>query len=303
MAKKEKKQQARTEDLWYMRPEEVDEDWVAAGWYVDPAGLKGRDLDTKTGTFVRETAQAYGSQEEPLSLEPQKNPNAGHRERLRERFRENQNFDGFQDHEILELLLTYGSPRRDTKLMAKELLGTYGNLKGVFEARPESLMRVENIGEIQATLISMMMPLTRALVQCEMVNPEQIANRRDLERYCLSLLMGKRAEEFWVICVNAQCRILGQRRIAQGSLSEVSAYPRMVMETVLDYNAHSVFFCHNHPGGTCAPSAEDIATTVQLQRILGGVEVMTLDHMIIAGGNAYSMAQHGDIEFGARGRR
>ncbi|MBQ9252002.1 MAG: DNA repair protein RadC [Clostridia bacterium] len=303
MAKKEKKQQTNSEDLWYMRPEKVDEDWVAEGWYVDPAELKGRDLDPKTGTFVRETAQAYGSQEESLSLEPQKNPNAGHRERLRERFRENQNFDGFQDHEILELLLTYGSPRRDTKLMAKELLGTYGNLKGVFEARPESLMRVENIGEIQATLISMMMPLTRALFQCEMVNPEQIANRRDLERYCLSLLMGKRAEEFWVICVNAQCRILGQRRIAQGSLSEVSAYPRMVMETVLDYNAHSVFFCHNHPGGTCAPSAEDIATTVQLQRILGGVEVMTLDHMIIAGGNAYSMAQHGDIEFGARGRR
>ena len=92
-------------------------------------------------------------------------------------------------------------------------------------------------------------------------------------------------------------------RIASGSVSEVSAYPRLVMETVLDYNAHSVFFCHNHPGGTCAPSAEDISTTLQLQRLLGGVDVMVLDHMIIAGANAYSMAQHGDIEFGARGRK
>ena len=90
-------------------------------------------------------------------------------------------------------------------------------------------------------------------------------------------------EEFWVICVNAQCRVLGQQLISTGSLSEVSAYPRLVMEAVLTYNAHSVFFCHNHPGGTCAPSQEDIASTLQLQRLLRGVDVMTLDHMIIAG--------------------
>ena len=164
-------------------------------------------------------------------------------------------------------------------------------------------MQVEGIGEIQATLISMMLPMTRVIRKCEMTSPRQIGNRKELENYCSGILMGKRIEEFWVICVNAQCRILGQRMISAGSLSEVSAYPRLVMETVLTYNAHSVFFCHNHPGGTCAPSSEDIATTLQLQRLLGGIDVMVLDHLIIAGADSYSMAQHGDIEFGARGRR
>ena len=262
-------------------------------WYVDPAVVK-----PASGTLREDASTAS-----PEKAEPDANPNAGHRGRLRERFREHQGFDGFSEHEILELLLTYGSPRKDTKMLAKTLLDTYGNLKGVFEARPEQLMGVEGVGEAQATLISMMLPLTRECLKCEMINPRQIGNRHELELYCKGMQMGKRIEEFWVICVNAQCRVLGQRKISAGSLSEVSAYPRLVMETVLAYNAHSVFFCHNHPGGTCAPSAEDIATTLQLQRLLSGVDVMVLDHMIVAGGSTYSMAQHGDIEFGARGRR
>ena len=79
--------------------------------------------------------------------------------RLRSRFRETQSFAGFSDHEILELLLTYGSPRKDTKQLAKNLLATFGNLKCVFEAKPEQLMQAEGVGEAQATLISMMLPL------------------------------------------------------------------------------------------------------------------------------------------------
>lgn len=264
-------------------------------WYVDPAKIRaGRK------TLREKTADALPAAED---REPA-NPNAGHRERLRERFRVSQGFDGFSKHEILELLLTYGSPRKDTKGVAKALLDAFdGSLKNVFEADPKQLMKTEGIGEIQATLISMVLPLTRICLQSEMENPRQIANRKELENYCKGIQMGKRIEEFWVICVNAQCRVLGRQRISTGSLSEVSAYPRLVMEAVLNYNAHSVFFCHNHPGGTCAPSAEDISTTLQLQRMLNGIDVMVLDHMIIAGGDSYSMAQHGDLEFGARGRR
>ena len=269
-------------------------------WYTDPGNARARSGEMKEAAWRDVSAEA--DQAGPAEGRAA-DRNAGHRERLRKRFRDKQGFDGFSDHEILELLLTYGSPRKDTKAMAKNLLETFGTLKGVFEALPQQLMQVEGVGEIQATLVSMMLPLTREVTRCEMNSPSQIANRRDLEAFCKSLLMGRRVEQFWVICVNAQCRILGQRRISEGSLSEVDAYPRLVMETVLAYNAHSVFFCHNHPGGTCAPSAEDIASTLQLQRLLGGIDVMVLDHMIIAGANAYSMAQHGDIEFGARGRR
>lgn len=268
-------------------------------WYIHPDRIR-----TETPKMREREENASAEEKDAAESETRTvYPNAGHRSRLRERFRENRGFEGFSEHEVLELIMTYGSPRKDTKDLAKTLLGVFGGLKGVFEARPEQLMTVQGVGETQATLISMMLPLTRICLRCEMQDPRQIANRRELENYCKGMELGKRVEEFWVICVNAQCRILGQRRISEGSLSEVSAYPRLVMETALNYNAHSVFFCHNHPGGTCAPSAEDISSTLQLQRLLNGVGIMVLDHMIIAGANAYSMAQHGDLEFGARGRK
>ena len=74
------------------------------------------------------------------------------------------------------------------------------------------------------------------------------------------------------------------------------------METALNYNAHSVLLCHNHPGGTCAPSQEDINSTVQLQKLLQGVNILVLDHIIVAGDKTYSMIQHGDIDYRIRNR-
>ena len=100
-----------------------------------------------------------------------------------------------------------------------------------------------------------------------------------------------------MVALNAQCKVIGKRRISTGSLSEVSAYPRLVMETALNYNAHSVLLSHNHPGGTCAPSPEDISSTVQLQKLLHGVGILVLDHIIVANDNTYSMVMHNDISY------
>ena len=109
-------------------------------------------------------------------------------------------------------------------------------------------------------------------------------------------LFGSRNEQFYVVCLNAQCQVLGKRKISEGTLSEVAAYPRSVVETALNYNAHGVIICHNHPGGTCRPSREDISSTLQIQRLLTGLSIHVLDHFIVAGDATYSMMQHGDIQ-------
>ena len=227
---------------------------------------------------------------------------AGHREKMRNRFIREKGFENFEDHQILELLLFYANTRSDTNPLAHELLNTFGSLKGVLEARPEQLMTVKGIGEQQAVLLSMVVPLTRVWHRCAMGDPEKIGNSREAENYCLSILAGERTERFYVISLNAKCHVLGRRKISEGSLSEVSAYPRLVMETALNYNAHSVLLCHNHPGGTCAPSPEDISSTIQLQRLLNGVGILVLDHIIVAGDRTYSMIQHGDIDYRIKGR-
>ena len=125
----------------------------------------------------------------------------------------------------------------------------------------------------------------------------QICNRRNLQDFCQRLNEAECFEKFSIIAVDAQCRPIGIYSI-QGSLSEVSAYPRVVASFALLTNAHSVFFTHNHPGGTCAPSAEDVASTIQLRQLLNTLQIHVLDHMITTpDGKAYSMAQNGDIEF------
>ena len=233
----------------------------------------------------------------------EKNVHEGHREKVRKRFMQENGFDHFEDHQILEMLLFYANSRSDTNPIAHRLLDTFGSLKGVLEARPEMLMTVPGVGESAAALISMVVPLTRVWNRCAMEVPDRIGNSREAEKYCLSILAGHRSERFYVVSLNAKCAVLGRRMITEGSLSEVSAYPRMVLETALNYNAHSVLLCHNHPGGTCAPSPEDIASTLQLQRLLNGVGILLLDHIIVANDNTYSMIQHGDIDYRARNNR
>jgi len=232
----------------------------------------------------------------------EKNIHTGHREKMRDRFIHDKGFENFEDHQILELLLYYANPRGDTNPTAHALLDEFGSLKGVLEARPEQLMNVSGVGKQAAVLISMVVPLTRVWNRCAMEVPDRIGNSREAENYCLSILAGERTERFYVISLNAKCNVLGRRKISEGSLSEVSAYPRMVMETALNYNAHSVLLCHNHPGGTCAPSPEDISSTIQLQQLLNGVGILVLDHIIVAGNRTYSMIQHGDIDYRIKGR-
>lgn len=220
----------------------------------------------------------------------------GHRQRMRERFRA-EGLEGFAPHEVLELLLYYTRAQGDTNPLAHRLLDAFGSLKGVLEASPEQLMTVKGMGEESATLISLMLPVFRRYSACVCEERKRISNRREAESYCAALLAGHRTEHFYAICMSTDNQLLGQRLIAEGTLTEVAAYPRLVVETALNYNAHSVILCHNHPSGVCVPSDDDIATTRKLMRLLAGLGITLLDHVIVSGDQTYSMTQHGDLPY------
>lgn len=238
-----------------------------------------------------------------LPARPRKSSHKPEAIRLRNRLAENGgDMSSFTDSEILthQIGLIRGTDEAAT--IAEELLDTFGSLKGVLEARPEQLRQVNGVGTRIAALIASGREIAKAYTRAQMETPRRIGNSREAEQYCIGLLGGFRNEKFYTICLNAQCQVIGRRQISEGSLSEVSTYPRMVMETALNYNAHSVLLCHNHPGGTCAPSPEDISSTLQLQRLLNGVGILVLDHVIVANSNTYSMIQHGDIDYRIKNR-
>jgi len=217
--------------------------------------------------------------------------------RLRERLMSERGFESFDDTEILSTILSYAPGTKDTGDLVARLMDAFGSLKAILEARPEQLLRVDGMNKTRAGLITMIIPMARVWMRGANEDAEMIRTSQDAERYCKSLLIGERTENFYVIALNAHNKILGRRRISTGSLSEVTAYPRLVMETALNYNAHSVILCHNHPGGGLGPSPEDISSTAQLQNLLTRIGIMLLDHIIVAGDKSYSMIQHGDMEY------
>lgn len=184
---------------------------------------------------------------------------------------------------------------RNPEADAQALIDHFGTLKNVLEAPEETLANF--VSKATAAKLATVLPIVRMYERELATDAHLIANRNALEHFCKGILEGEQVEKFLVIAVNAQCKVIGYNVITTGSISEVAAYPRVIAKYALDVNAHSVFLSHNHPGGTCAPSKEDIATTIQIKRALATLNILTLDHMIIAGNKGYSFAANGDMEF------
>ncbi len=219
---------------------------------------------------------------------------SGHRKRLRERYRL-EGLESFAPHEVLELLLLYARPRGDVNPLAHELLNTFGSLKGVLEATPQQLMGVKGVGEEAATLISLAVPLFRRYSLCLAEERRAITSTAEARQYCQAMLAGQRAERFYAICLGADRSVLGRRLIAEGTVGEVNAYPRLIVETALNLNAHGVIICHNHPDGAAEPSPEDLTATHHLYRVLSALDIQLLDHIIVAGGESCSLAERGQL--------
>lgn len=148
-------------------------------------------------------------------------------------FLREKSFENYSDAAVLELLFSTAGVRGDTQSIIETLFDSFGSFKGVLEARPDQLMKLPGVTKKVATLISMVAPLARLWERVNMDNADHIGNTREAESFCKSLLMAERTERFYVIALNARCKVLGYKKISEGTLSEVSAYPRMVMETAL----------------------------------------------------------------------
>jgi len=219
----------------------------------------------------------------------------GHRKRMRERFRK-EGLEGFAPHEVLELLLFYAKARGDVNPLAHELLDVFGSLNGVLEATPEQLMTVKGVGEETATMMSLIVPLFRRYQEGLCAEGACLFNRREVEAYCSALMAGLRTERLYVISLSTQRKVVGRRVVGEGSLVEVPAYPRAVAEAALNHNAYSVILCHNHPGGEAYPSEADIQVTHQIGDMLIRMGITLVDHIIVAGGETYSLYQHNQLK-------
>lgn len=216
------------------------------------------------------------------------NIHAGHRERIRQRFRE-QGLSGFAEHEVLELLLTFAIARKDVNPLAHELIAQFGSLSAVLEADERELMRVNGVGENTAALLSMMPELFGCYQRSAMGEKPCVSNLSEAKVYCRSLFSGAHEELVYALCLDQCGRVLHPALLRRGTVNEVAIYPREVVEIALRHRAHAVLLTHNHPSGQVRPSQADIGVTIRIAKALETIGIPMLDHLIFAGETLYSM--------------
>ncbi len=215
----------------------------------------------------------------------------GHRERKRVQFRQH-GLDGFADHEVLELLLYYAIPRRDTNETAHRLLQKFGTLQNVFNAPAEELSRVEGMGEGAALFLTLLPAVYRRTMRS--TGQEKVLNSVEkCGRYFLSLLAQERQETLYQLCLDAKGKLLTCKKQSQGSADCTALSVRQVVENALLSGASAVVLAHNHPSGVALPSENDRAVTLWVRDALKTMDIRLLDHIIVADGDYVSMNQSG----------
>lgn len=222
--------------------------------------------------------------------------NDGHRQRLRERMLK-EGLDGFQDHELLELLLFQSVPRKDTNKLAHTLLNSFGNLFNVLNAQPEELMLVKGVSEVTACNLSMLKEVWRRYKKEEKQKLD-LSSVTEIMKFAQSLVVESYAERVVVVYVDRGTKFLFSEEFAADNDSHsVRLDVKKIVTSAVRVKAGGVMLFHCHTEGDCQPSKNDIRFTQGLINALGALEIVLLEHIIFAPEGAYySFFQDGALD-------
>lgn len=198
------------------------------------------------------------------------------------------------DVELLALLLRTGTSGKNVLQLAQELIDTFGGLAGLLHAGVDDLRRIKGLGGIaKRAEISAVLELAKR-TSAEQLKQRPVIDSPNTVRHYIQLHIASRPHEvFAALFLDAQHRLIAMEELFRGTLTQTSVYPREVVTRALHHHAAAVILAHNHPSGCVEPSRADEALTQTLQSALALVDVRVLDHVIVAPGQALSMAERG----------
>ena len=203
----------------------------------------------------------------------------GHRERMRSKILNN-HVDNLLDHELLEVLLYYALPRRNTNDIAHTLIRAFGSLPRVFDADAEKLMHISNISERTVALIKTFSELFKRYSQFLHIPKVRVSSTSSLRNYFEQFMTNAPEEDFCIAYIDESMDLFACDHFSIGSTSMVETKMREIYENVLRKNPIRVALSHNHPYTSCAPSREDIISTVKIKIFLKLLNVDLMDHII-----------------------
>ncbi|MCX8083020.1 MAG: DNA repair protein RadC [bacterium] len=217
----------------------------------------------------------------------------GHRKRLKERFNKI-GPQSLQEYEIVELLLTYVLPKRDVKPIAKQLLGSFSSIKGIFEASEEELYKIPYIKENFTTLLKLIKEINSIYRKQKALEIPITQTLEEIAFYCIEKFGNGLDEEFHVLYLDSNLKIKIENSFPlkefyfSGTISKTVVYPRKIIEEGIKQKAYGIIIVHNHPNGILTPSEYDKNLTKILDIATKSVGIVLFDHLIITSSNYLS---------------
>ena len=218
----------------------------------------------------------------------------GHRERLRNRVKK-ESLINFEDYQVLEYILTFVIPQKDTNPLAHRLINTFGSISKVLEANVEELKKVDGIGDVTAMFLNSYLGVMYHYEKDKSTKDIIIDTPKKASAYFNALLKHNKKEEVYLACLDKNFRLVYTTTLKTGDENKVSITPRNILDIVIRHNASNIIICHNHPNGSPNPSSEDIKFThdLTLSLILGDIKL--LDHIVIGKSGYFSFATSGKL--------
>jgi DNA repair protein RadC len=197
------------------------------------------------------------------------------------------------DTELLALLLRTGVAGRNVLQLAQDMLVASGSLANLLLTPPAQQPAIKGLGPAkQSELLAVMELAKRAMAQ-QLTSREVMQSAASVQLYLQLHLAHKTHEEFAMLFLDAQHKLVCMETLFRGTLSQTSVYPREVVLRALHHHSAAVVLAHNHPSGSVHPSSADMHLTQSLKTALAMVDVRVLDHVIVGPGQAFSMAEQG----------
>lgn len=206
---------------------------------------------------------------------------SGHRERMKEKFLK-YGSEAFNDHELLEILLFFSIPRKNTNDLAHTLINHFGSLRGVFDATAQNLMSVEGVGLTSAVLIKLVSSLFFRYNLNQGKSKVKLSSYSAVSELIKNLFVGESEEKVYLIMLNNSLALVEYRLLGSGSVKFSAASIREILEACIVNNAAYAIIAHNHPNGVALPSGLDIEATQAINNALRYAQVELIDHFIVA---------------------
>jgi DNA repair protein RadC len=223
------------------------------------------------------------------TLKANENPHTGHRERMRKKYR-TQGLDSFADHEVLEFLLYYCYPQKNTNEIAHRMLKEFGTLHNLFETDVNTLMTTLECSENIAVFLNLIPAISNRYFKGRWGTSVIFSDETIAGGYAIDLFSGETIEKIYAFCLDKNYKLINTALVSKGTIDEINIYPREIVSEAIKNNASALILAHNHPSGTLQPSRADDTMTRRIVEIAEPLSIDIIDHIVVSGDKYYSYA-------------